>query len=82
MACARVRYGSKTQWYRNLQKNWAITIQVGNVKRDPRARLLKNAEAVREVVRRFREKYTAEQIKRWYTGLDVAVQILFPRRQS
>jgi deazaflavin-dependent oxidoreductase (nitroreductase family) len=75
-------YGSKTQWYRNLQQNRAISIRVGSLQRDLRARLLKNAEAVREVVRRFREKYTAEQIKRWYTGLDVAVQILFPRRQS
>lgn len=67
--------GSKTQWYRNLQKNRAITIQAGTEKRALRARLLKDAKAVREVVRRFREKYTAGEIKRWYTGLDVAVQI-------
>jgi len=30
------------------------------------------------VIQRFREKYTAEQIKRWYTGLDAAVQIPLP----
>jgi hypothetical protein len=28
------------------------------------------------VIRQFREKNTREGIKRWYTGLDVAVQIL------
>src|SRR3989442_11745582 len=67
--------GSRTQWYRNLKKNRAITIRAGSARRDLRARLLKNAPAVRKVVQRFREKYTAEQIKRWYTGLDVAVQI-------
>src|SRR5260370_38222520 len=66
-------YGSRTQWYRNLQKNRAITIQAGVEQRDLRARLLKNAPAVREVIRRFRGKYTAEQIKRWYTGLDAAI---------
>jgi deazaflavin-dependent oxidoreductase (nitroreductase family) len=71
--------GSKTQWYRNLQTSRAITIQAGSQKRDLRARLLKNTQAVREVVQRFREKYGAEEIKRWYTGLEVAVLIPFPR---
>jgi deazaflavin-dependent oxidoreductase (nitroreductase family) len=71
-------YGSETQWYRNLEKNRAITIEAGSARLDLRARLLKNAPTVRKVIRQFREKYTAEQIKRWYTGLDVAVQIPLP----
>src|SRR5436189_5868380 len=50
--------GSRTQWYRNLQKNRAITIQAGSEWPDLRARLLKNAPAVRKVVQRFRDKYT------------------------
>ena len=68
-------YGSGTQWFRNLEKNRAITVEAGNVRHDVRAGLLKNAPAVRKVIRRFREKYTSEQIKRWYTGLDVAVRV-------
>jgi deazaflavin-dependent oxidoreductase (nitroreductase family) len=68
-------YGSRTQWFRNLEKNRAITIEAGSEQRQLRARLLKNAPAVPKVIRQFREKYTAEEIKRWYTGLDVAVQI-------
>src|SRR6266568_3595015 len=71
-------YGSRTQWYRNLKKNRAITIQASGAQRNLRARLLKSKPAVRKVIQRFREKYTAEQIKRWYTGLDVAVQIPLP----
>ena len=71
-------YGSRTQWFRNLEKNRAITIQAGSERRDLRARLLKNAPVVRKVIRQFRDRYTAEQIKRWYTGLDVAVQIPLP----
>jgi deazaflavin-dependent oxidoreductase (nitroreductase family) len=74
--------GSRTQWYRNLQKNRAITIQAGSARRDLRARLLKNAPAVRTVIRQFRDKYTAEQIKRWYTVLDVAVQISLPAHST
>jgi hypothetical protein len=37
--------------------------------------LLKDRDAVREVVRQFREKYTPEEVERWYQGLDVAVQV-------
>ena len=70
--------GSRTQWYRNLQKNRAITVQVGSTQCQLRARLLKSRNGVREVVRRFREKYSSAEIKRWYTGLDVAVQIRLP----
>jgi deazaflavin-dependent oxidoreductase (nitroreductase family) len=70
-------YGSKTQWYRNLQKDRAITIHAGARRRDLRARLLKEKRAVSAVIRQFREKYSSEEIKRWYSGLDVAVQIPF-----
>jgi deazaflavin-dependent oxidoreductase (nitroreductase family) len=69
--------GSETPWYQNLEKNPAITVDAGGVRRDLRARLLNDQEAVSEVVRQFREKYGPEEIERWYTLLDVAVQIPF-----
>ncbi len=68
-------YGSQTQWYRNLQANRGITIRAGRERGDFRARLLREAEAVGRVVQGFRDKYSPEQIKRWYKGLDVAVQV-------
>jgi len=71
-------YGSKTQWFRNLQKKRAIAVQAGSHRKDLQARLLKSAEAVSTVVQQFREKYRPEEIKRWYKGLDVAVQIPLP----
>lgn len=73
-------YGSRTQWYRNLRANRAIAIHAGSRRHDLRARLLKSPPAVRTVIQRFRDKYTAEQIKRWYTGLDVAVHVPWPVR--
>lgn len=75
-------YGTHTQWYRNLQVSRAITIRAGSESRDLRARLLKDARTVRKVVRWFREKYTAEQIERWYSNLGVAVQIPLPIRRT
>ena len=68
-------YGSETQWYRNLEKDRAITIQAGEVRGDFHGRLLKNVEAVKSVIEQFREKYTAEEIKRYYSHFDVAVKI-------
>jgi hypothetical protein len=41
------------EWYRNLLKNRAVTIQAGKDRLELRVRLLKNTDAVREVVRRF-----------------------------
>jgi deazaflavin-dependent oxidoreductase (nitroreductase family) len=75
-------YGSHTQWYRNLQKDRAITIRVGGQQHALRARIVKSGPAVRKVIKEFRKKYTPEEVKRWYTGLDVAVQVPFPAPQS
>lgn len=69
--------GSDTQWYRNLMKNRAITVHAGSKTKDSRARLLKDPSAVSTVVQQFRQKYTSGEIKRWYKGLDVAVQVPF-----
>jgi deazaflavin-dependent oxidoreductase (nitroreductase family) len=71
-------HGSKTQWYRNLIKDRAIAVQAGSERQDLRAKLVKSAEVVRSVIRQFREKYTSEEVKCWYSGLDVAVQIPLP----
>jgi deazaflavin-dependent oxidoreductase (nitroreductase family) len=68
-------YGSNTQWFKNLQKNRMITIQAGSEKHEGKARLLKSHDSIRNVVNRFREKYTPAEIKRWYKGLDVAVNV-------
>lgn len=74
------RFGScpcrapKTQWFRKLQKNRAISVQAGSRRKDLQARLLKSAGALNTVVQHFREKYTPGEIKRWYSGLGVAVE--------
>ncbi len=74
--------GSQTQWYRNLQKDRTITIQVGGERHALEARLVESAPAVAKVVEGFREKYTPEEVGRWYKGLDVAVEIPFPDPRS
>lgn len=68
-------YGSETQWYRNLVAKPTITIRAGSERRTLQARAVKEARAVRRVIRWFREKYTPQQIARWYSGLNVAVEV-------
>jgi hypothetical protein len=53
----------------------AIGIHAGEFRQEFRARLVKDPPVVSTVIQKFREKYTADEIKRWYTRLDVAVKI-------
>ncbi|HLI84330.1 MAG TPA: nitroreductase/quinone reductase family protein [Bryobacteraceae bacterium] len=67
--------GSETQWYRNLMEDGTIAIQAGEVRRKLGAISVTDAPAVSSVIQQFREKYGAEDIKRWYSRLDVAVKV-------
>ena len=69
-------HGSKTQWYCNLLANPTVTIKIEKERRTFRASALKGASSVRQVVRRFRDKYAPETITRLYPGpLNVAVKV-------
>src|SRR5881409_1631214 len=69
-------HGSKTQWYRNLLKNPAITMKVGNEKRMLEAKALRGATDIRKVIQWFGNKYTPQIITKLYPGpLDVAVKV-------
>ena len=67
--------GSKTQWYQNVLKNPTIGIDARGVEEDFRAAPVKGAEAVQAVVEKFREKYGAGDVKKYYSGFDVAVVV-------
>jgi len=65
--------GSDTQWYKNVLKNPAIRIEAGGAKAEVQAVLVKDATEVKSVVEKFREKYGANDVKKYYSKLDVAV---------
>jgi len=67
--------GSKTQWYKNVLKNPAIGIDARGAEAEFRASPVKGAEAVKAVVEKFREKYGAGDVKKYYAGFDVAVVV-------
>lgn len=65
--------GSDTQWYKNVLKNPSIRIEAGGAKAEVQAVLLKDATQVKSVVEKFRDKYGANDVKKYYSKLDVAV---------
>ena len=67
--------GSETQWYKNVLKNPSIGIDARGVKGEFRAVPVTGAKAVKAVVEEFREKYGAGDVKKYYSGLDVAVLV-------
>jgi hypothetical protein len=67
--------GSGTQWYRNLLKNPSIGIVARGAGGEFRAEMVTGAAAVKAVVEKFRGKYGAGDVKKYYSGLDVAVLV-------
>jgi len=67
--------GSDTQWYKNVLTKPSIRIDARGAGAEFRAMPITRANAVKPVVDKFREKYGAKDVKRYYSKLDVAVAI-------
>lgn len=65
--------GSDTQWYKNVLKNPSIRIDARGAQGEFRAVPIKDAALVSPVVEKFREKYGAADVKKYYSKLDVAI---------
>src|SRR5690348_6603948 len=62
--------GSDTQWYRNVLQNPAIRIEAGGAEAALRATPITDPKQVASVVKKFREKYGAEDVKKYYSKFD------------
>lgn len=65
--------GSNTQWYKNVLKNPSIQIEAGGTKAEFKALPITDAKQVASVVEKFRKKYGAGDVKKYYAKLDAAV---------
>ena len=66
-------HGSETQWYQNVLKNPSIRVDARGEEGAFRAVPIKQAKPVKSVIKRFREKYGAGDVKKYYSKFDVAV---------
>lgn len=65
--------GSDTQWYKNALKNPAIRVDAGGAEGKFKAVPVTDAKQVSSVVQKFRKKYGAGDVKKYYSKFDVAV---------
>ncbi len=67
--------GSDTQWYQNVLKNPQIRIDARGAEAELRAKPITESSAVKSVIEKFREKYGAADVKKYYSKFDVAVLV-------
>jgi hypothetical protein len=67
--------GSDTQWYKNVLKNPSISIDARGAEGEFRGVPVTGVKAVSSVIEKFREKYGAKDVKKYYSKLDVAVLV-------
>ena len=66
--------GSDTQWYKNVLKNPSLRIDARGAGAEFKAVPLTDGKQVSSVVEKFREKYGAGDVKKYYSKFDVAVR--------
>ena len=67
--------GSDTQWYKNVLKNPSIRIDARGAEAELKAVPITDAKQVSSVVEKFRSKYGANDVKKYYSKFDVAVLV-------
>lgn len=65
--------GSDTQWYKNVINNPLIRIDVGGAKGEFNAVPITDPGQVSTIAAKFREKYGASDVKKYYSKFDVAI---------
>ena len=70
--------GSDTQWYKNVLQNPAIRIDARGVEAEFQAVPITDPTQVASVVKKFRDKYGAGDVKKYYSKFDVAVVVKMP----
>lgn len=68
-------YGSDTNWYKNILANPNLEIAAEGKNVKVKAKSLTEKKQVSDVIDRFDEKFGADEIKKWYSKLDVAVEL-------
>jgi deazaflavin-dependent oxidoreductase (nitroreductase family) len=67
--------GSHSQWYQNVRHNPQIGIAARDKKGKFRAAPTTGRKTVASVIEKFREKYGAVNVKKYYSGFDAAVVV-------
>jgi hypothetical protein len=70
--------GSDTQWYKNVLKNPSIHIDARGAEAELQAVPITDLKGVSSVAKKFRDKYGAGDVKKYYSKFDVALLAQMP----
>ena len=72
--------GSDSEWFQDAAKTPTMRISAGGSEATACARPITDPARVRDVVGKFRAKYGADQVKKYYSKLDIAVDVPLKER--
>jgi hypothetical protein len=67
--------GSDTEWFKNVLHNPTITLAANGITWTAKARPITDPAKVSNIVEKFRAKYGAGNVKKYYSKFDVAVEV-------
>jgi hypothetical protein len=67
--------GSNTKWFESVAKTPTMRLTANDVTASATARPIGEPQRVRDVVEKFRAKYGADEVRKYYSKFDVAVEV-------
>lgn len=67
--------GSDTNWYRNVLKNPKVKISAQRKELSGEAKTITETKKVKELVEKFRSKYSNSNVQKYYSKFDVGVEL-------
>ena len=67
--------GSDSDWYKNILKTPTIRLNAGGKEWSGEVTPVTDKVKVRDIVDKFRDKYGADEVKKYYSKFDVAVDV-------
>ena len=67
--------GSDSEWYKNVLKQPNVTLSTEEATYTAKARPITDPAKVREIVDKFRAKYGAGEVAKYYSKFDVAAEV-------
>src|SRR5581483_11047235 len=67
--------GSDSDWYKNILKTPTMRINADGKEQTAEVKPVTDKARVHQIVEKFRDKYGADQVKKYYSKFDVAVDV-------
>jgi len=67
--------GSDSDWYKNILKTPRMSLAANGEEWSAEVRPITDQATVRDIVEKFKDKYGADQVKKYYSKFDVAVEV-------